>query len=462
MTSLLVVDDSAADEACYRAFLGKLDVEPLFCASGAEALRLASAPGAAARGIIVLFELPGQPSGAELLAHLHRQNQQLPILVVSGLLDLSRAAKARALGARDFLLKPLERDRFCAAVRALLADRPESPLAVELRGRLIASAPAFLQTLDELAAVIPLKQEPILLIGENGTGKELLARAVHDLSNDKGKPWTPVNIASIPAALIESTLFGHEAGAFTDARERRVGLFEECGAGTLFLDEIGELDSALQVKLLRVIQERVFRRVGGSADLQFHARLVCATNRDLVKEQQAGKFREDLYHRLATHEIRVPPLRQRGEDLPLLIRHFLKKHGAGRAAHLAVEARMLLEHYPFPGNVRELEALLQDALAKCDGTEILPYHLPLVVMAERTASALQTDRTAEFADRLLDLPYKDAIAEVIVAFDRIYLQRRLDAAGGILADAAEAAQLDTKTFRKHCREAGLKPPPGGE
>jgi DNA-binding NtrC family response regulator len=459
MTRLLVIDDDRSEQDSYAEFLAGTGVELLFCTDGAAALRLVEREGLG--GVVLAWELPGPPASAELLSLLRRRWPGLPVIVLSGLLDFSRAARARALGASDFLLKPLERDRLRAAVLAVLGPSVPHPLLENLRGRLIGNSPAFLKMLERLAPVIASQDEPILLLGENGTGKEVLARAIHDLgARDRDRTrWTTVNVASIPPTLVEATLFGHEEGAFTGATSQRVGLFEECGAGTLFLDEIGELEAPLQAKLLRVIQERQFRRIGGRQDLAFAARLVCATNRDLVADEKSGRFRTDLYHRIAGHEIRVPPLRDRGDDVWLFADHFLQKHAPRRSVELARETRELLRGYPFPGNVRELENLIKDALLRCPGTEILPYHLPIEIMEARQVTAEGNENSEEirWPATLFDLPQKQAAHEIEKAFDRSYLPRKLSEAGGNVTRAARAAGLDPKTFRKKWEEAGLGP-----
>jgi len=459
MINLLVVDNNPRDHERYRALLAGESYRVLCCAEGGEALRVACDKDPPLSGAVILWELPGQPGGAELLTYLRREHSHLPLIVVSELLDLSRAAAARALGACDFLLKPLDRERFRVAVRRALSGRPGPPLFGKLKARLVGESPQFEEMLEALATVIPHQAETVLLIGENGTGKELLARAVHDLSAPLGSRWVAVNVASIPANLIEAALFGHEAGAFTDARNRRIGLLEESGGGTLFLDEIGELQLPVQSTLLRAIQERRYRRVGGSEDLDFQARLVLATNRNLIAEATAGLFRKDLYFRIARNEVRVPPLRQRGEDLWLLVEHFLEKHGGGPNIRLARETRDLLVGYPFPGNVRELEDLIKQALLRCTSGVILPFDLPVAIMEERQAPSADAPEPEGYRwpERLWQLPQKKAVHEIEQAFNREYLQLKLREAGGKKERAAELAGLDPKTFRAKLKDAGLEP-----
>src|SRR6185503_97268 len=232
--------------------------------------------------------------------------------------------RARILGAEDFLEKPLDSERIKSSLRSLLTKAdPVSPVVVELQKKILGDSPALVHMLKQIGKYILRHDSNVLLIGESGTGKELLAQAIHQLGSQAKAPNVAVNVAQSPRDLMESVLFGHEKGAFTGANDRHIGLLEEANRGMLFLDEIGELEMSLQAKLLRVIQEREFRRVKGSVSLPFAARLVCATNRDLAETVKAGQFREDLYHRIAEVTIKVPPLRARTGDVELLLTHFL-------------------------------------------------------------------------------------------------------------------------------------------
>ena len=452
MIDILVVDDDERDQERYKAFLSSYRL--IFRQRGDEALAaLADTPSIALA--IVLWELPGTPSGPEVVMRICHGKLPIPVIVTSGLLDLSRAGRAKSMGACDFLLKPLDRERLRSSATKALGSQEDPPLLRALRARLIGESSALNEALASLARVIPHDDKTVLLVGENGTGKELLARAVHELGKRCGRPWLPINVASIPPSLIESTLFGHEKGAFTNAHERQVGAFEECRAGVLFLDEIGELEPNLQTKLLRVLQERTFRRIGGKEDLTFSARLVCATNRDLVGDMKKGRFREDFYFRISGYEVRVPPLRERGNDLRLLIYHFIQEFGGGRRLSLAKETWKLIAGYSFPGNVRELRDIIGYAVVECQDEEILPYHLPLSIMAERADTTSQETLRPRWPAHLFRLPQKEAMEEIEKAFDREYLPRVLDEASGNVTRAAAAAALDQKTFRKKWKEADL-------
>ncbi|MBI3417049.1 MAG: sigma-54-dependent Fis family transcriptional regulator [Verrucomicrobia bacterium] len=458
MTKLLIVDDNPRDQERYRHFLAGYDLTVV--GDGGQALAGIMEASPMISMAVVLWELRGALSGAEFLIRLGRLSPKTRVIVVSGLLDISRAATAKALGAFDFLLKPLEKERLCLSVESALCDSSaESDLLPELRKRMIGSSPSFMSALRALARVIPQKEITILLGGETGTGKELFARSIHELGTQKSEPLVPVNIAAIPSTLVESALFGHEKGAFTDARERRIGAFEESGAGTLFLDEIGELDLPVQAKLLRVIQERTFRRLGGSHDLKFRARLICATNRDLTIEIKSGRFREDLYHRIADYELRIPSVKDRDNDLWLLIDSFLVKYGHERRITLARETRELLSSYPFHGNVRELENIIRRAILECDDDQILTKHLPLEVMSERQAADDNDSRKEQLCwpVHLFNLPQKEAVEAIEIAFDQEYLPKKLRESRGNVTQAAKTAGLDPKTFRKKWEAARLEP-----
>jgi two-component system nitrogen regulation response regulator GlnG len=298
----------------------------------------------------------------------------------------------------------------------------------------------------------------LLLLGESGTGKELVARGVHELSERKRAPWVAVNIAALPRELIESALFGHEKGSFTGAHDRRIGYLEEAGTGTLFLDEIGDLEKSLQSKLLRAIQEKEFRRIGGKETLSFRARLICATHRDLPEEVRKETFRRDLYHRIAEVTVLLPPLRDRGDDLDILVRHFLDKYGRRPTPRLSRDAWKIIRSYTFPGNIRELENMIKAAGIASDGKEISPSHLPLREMGALSPApdrAASGEGAGEWPEAWLKLPLHQAHEELQRAFDRRYLPNLLDTASHNITRAAAKAGIDPKTFRRRWEECGL-------
>lgn len=460
MISILVIDHDPAEHARCRAFLEGMGLEMLLAPSARATLDVISSGASPVAAALVRWDLGAGEgwSGPELLARLVQSRPELPVVVISDTLDLDRLKRAHELGARDFLMKPLERDRFRDAIWDALRQHSEPKLLADLQQRLIGKSKLLWQMLVEVARIIPQTAANVLLIGENGTGKELLARAVHELGPDPTSPWVAVNLAEIPRELLESHLFGNKRGAIT-AHE---GFFERVQGGTLFLDEIGELEATLQAKLLRVLQERTFRQVGGDVDLHLSGRLVCATSKNLADELKQGRFRADLYHRLAGCEVRIPPLRERDGDLWLLVEHFFRLHAPDTELTLAKETKALLGAYPFPGNVRELSNLIHQAVLRREGFVILPRHLPLNVMHDRVTSHPAGGRlSASASDRanadLLDLPHKEAIKRLEQEFNRTYLPRRLAQAARNVTEAARRAQLDPKTFRKKWELAELPP-----
>ncbi len=470
MRKILVVESSARDAERLQALLTEEETEITRCGSGAEAERLLTAAFAAA---FILWEIPGPPFGFTLLARCRHDWPEMPVVVVSGMLDAALATRAFALGARDFLEKPLESERVKSCLRSLFAEQdPLSPLVVRLRREIAGDSPALLGALKQIAKVIPHSDSNVLLIGESGTGKELFARAIHHSGPGAGKPWVAVNVGEIPPTLIESALFGHERGAFTGALELRKGFLEEAQDGVLFLDEIGDLDVTLQVKLLRAIQEREFRRLGGTRALPFAARMVFATNRDLAAAVNQGTFRRDLFHRIAEVTIQVPPLRERKGDVDVLLNHFLELYRGARPVRLARETLTILRSYPFPGNVRELQNLLKAALIECEGEAILPNHLPLRSMSAFLASPdgdepkiepgqaheeLFMELSASLPENWMELPRREAQQHYERAFDRVYLRRLLERNRYNVKRASEAAGIDPKTLRKRWEDCGLGP-----
>ncbi|MBK1630174.1 hypothetical protein CKO31_05335 [Thiohalocapsa halophila] len=372
MASVLIADDEPAICRVFSTMLERAGHRALVAADGNQALELVSreAPDVAFLDV----RMPGL-GGLEALARLRELAPNLPVVVMTAYGTVETALAAIRNGAFDYLGKPIELERLRAVLdRALRAAQASPADASAAQGDaaddetakldLVGQGPAM-QQLFKLMALLTDNDMPVLIHGESGVGKELVARGLHRHGRRREQPFVAVNCAAIPAELLESELFGHVRGAFTGAVEARSGKLAAAGAGTLLLDEVGELPPPLQVKLLRVLQERCFEPVGEHRPQRLQARLLAATNRDLPREVTAGRFREDLYHRLNTISLHIPPLRQRLEDLPLLARHFLARAAAELerpAPTLAPDALDALRRHHWPGNVRELEHLLRRSL----------------------------------------------------------------------------------------------------
>ncbi len=337
--------------------------------------------------------------GLNVLRKVQAEGRTVPFIIITAFGTVDQAVEALQAGADDFLTKPLSTEHLRLKVRRLLAH---AALSLELaRYRSASGAPANLGLVGESTAMDRLRQEirqvarseaAVLVNGESGTGKELVARAIHRESERREGPFIPVNCAGIPPELMESEFFGHEAGAFTGARQARKGLFAEASGGTLLLDEIGEMPAALQAKLLRVLQEGRVKPVGAEREEPVDVRVIAATHVDLLEAVRQGDFREDLYYRLETLMLAVPPLRQRGDDVELLAMHFLRqsaeRHRRG-FLRLAETTVAVLADYPFPGNVRELASAMERAVTFCEGDVVQPDHLPARIRQRQVSLAGQ-------------------------------------------------------------------------
>jgi len=393
----------------------------------------------------------GPESGLDLLRHLQQVHPSIPVLVMTAFGDVSVAVQALRAGAYDFLTKPLDLSVLQAALDRALETRrlrrEVSALRREVRihrpvNQLVGESPAI-RALHQLVARVGPTSSSVLVQGESGTGKELVARALHDHSPRADQAFTALNCAAIPESLLESELFGHRAGAFTDARTQRRGLFQQTDGGTLFLDEIGDLPLAMQAKLLRVLQERTIRPVGSDTDVSIDVRVVAATHRDLEALVGEGRFREDLLFRLDVINIEVPPLRERGRDILLLAQTFLHRLATQLARStptLSPEAaRILLEH-PWPGNVRELQNSMERAIVLCDGDSIEVGDLPRRLLRAKPSPAANHE-SVQLPDASALLPLEEV--------ERRYILQVLHAVGGRRAEAARILQVDRKTlYRK--------------
>lgn len=395
----------------------------------------------------------GTRTGVELATELHRQDPSVPVIVMTAFGTMDMAIAAMHAGAHDFLPKPFEMEEIAVRVRRALEIRVLRTELRELReasGRgvsfewMVGKSAAMQQVFALIERAAP-SDASILIRGETGTGKELVARAIHNRSRRSGGRFVAVNCAAMPESLLESELFGHVKGAFTDARSTRAGLFLEASHGTLFLDEIGEMPVALQAKLLRALQERKVRPVGSDKELSFDARIVSATHRDIDEGVQAGSFRQDLLYRINVVEIEVPPLRARGTDILMLAEEMLVR-AAEREGRQAPDidpecARRLLD-YPWPGNVRELANVIERCVALSRGPVVSTEDLPDKVKGHQTRQVIAGD-----GDSTEFVPLEE--------IERRYVMRVLEAVGGQRTRAAQVLGIDRKTLYHRLRTWGV-------
>ncbi|KJJ96134.1 type 4 fimbriae expression regulatory protein PilR [Pseudomonas sp. 21] len=318
-------------------------------------------------------------TGLDLVQYIQQRHPQMPVAMITAFGSLDTAVQALKAGAFDFLTKPVDLARLRELVNSALRLRSPEAEEAPVDSRLLGDSPPM-RTLRNQVAKLARSQAPVYISGESGSGKELVARLIHEQGPRETQTFVPVNCGAIPSELMESEFFGHKKGSFTGAVEDKLGLFQAANGGTLFLDEVADLPLPMQVKLLRVIQEKAVRAVGGQQEVAVDVRVLCATHKDLAAEVAAGRFRQDLYYRLNVIELRVPPLRERREDIPLLTDRVLKRlAGDSGLATAAVSADALekLKSYRFPGNVRELENMLERAYTLCEDDVIQPHDLRL-------------------------------------------------------------------------------------
>ncbi|MCX4243330.1 sigma-54-dependent transcriptional regulator [Paraliomyxa miuraensis] len=394
--------------------------------------------------------MPGT-SGLDLCARALQIEPELPVIVVTGRADLEAAVSAMRVGAYDFITKPVDTKLLTHTIERAVEHRKLSREVRRLRqelartqgtGKLVGRSRAIRAVYD-LISRVAVTEAPVLILGESGTGKELVARAIHEASSRASGPFIALNCAAVPPSLIESELFGHVRGAFTDARRARDGLFAQANGGTLFLDEVADLPLELQPKLLRALQEQEVRPVGGSEEVAFDARIITATNADLEARVEAERFRGDLMYRIDVVRIELPPLRDRGRDVLLLAQHFLEKYGAERGAPriLDEDAAAKLLAYDWPGNVRELENCIQRALALARHERIVVDDLPAKVREYRSDRVMLT---FEDTDELVTLDELEAR----------YIRKVLEMVGGNKSKAARLLGVDRRSLYRRLEKFG--------
>jgi DNA-binding NtrC family response regulator len=428
---------------------------------------------AAVRPDVILLDLrlPDQ-SGLDVLRQLRQIDARIPVILVTVVRSADSAIEAMRQGAYDYLLKPLDLQKLDRVIGEALkvARLMREPAVVvgappdddPLGEAIVGSCPAMQEAFKAIGRVAD-QTFPVLITGESGTGKELVARAIYQHGPRAKSPFLALNCAAIPETLLESELFGHEKGAFTGAERRRIGKFEQVNGGTLLLDEIGDMPLPAQAKLLRVLQEQVFERLGGSETVRTDVRLIAATHRDLKAWSVEGKFRLDLYYRLGVFAIHLPPLRERGDDLALLVQSYLRRGSRqlGReVCEIAPTALDRLRGYSWPGNVRELQSVLKQALLRAHGPVLLPDFLPELAETPGEPAAPLTPAGGGFDPEAilrqrLGPDSRDLYAETHRELDRLLLPRVLDYTGGNQARAALLLGIARRTLRTKLQDLGL-------
>jgi two-component system response regulator PilR (NtrC family) len=460
---ILIVDDERSMREFLAIFLRRAGHRVEAAAGGADGL---SALKSREFDVVITdLRMPGV-GGLEILAEAKKLHPETQVIVVTAFATTETAIAAMKAGAYDYLTKPFKVDEVGLVVeRALerrVLHRENLVLRDEIKGRyklerLIGKSPAMQRTFEILRKIAPARTS-VLLIGESGTGKELAARAVHELSPRADKPFVPVNCGAIPETLLESELFGHVRGSFTGANTDKQGLFEAAHGGTLLLDEVAELPVAMQVKLLRVLQERKVKPVGGVAEREVDVRIVAATNRDLETEVEKGTFRQDLFYRLNVIQLRLPPLRERREDIPLLVDHFIRKFSAEHGRQVSgtdPEAMSALMGYHFPGNVRELENLIERAVTLASTDRVSSESLPTLKGLSASDSAVGAPAVT-LPEQGIDLE------RVVEDFERSLIIRALERTDGHRTEAAKLLGVTFRSLRYRLSKLGITGGEGGD
>ncbi len=407
--------------------------------------------------------------GMDVLRHIKHNTPDTICIMITGFGTIEGAVEALRLGAFDYLSKPIKPSEVIVIIEKALEvrdlKRENISLKEELRGRYsfdhIVGKSKSIRRIFELVEKVARTDSTVLITGESGTGKELIAHAIHYSSARKTRPFVPINCAAIPEELLESELFGHEKGAFTHAIRTRIGRFELANKGTIFLDEIGEMSPSLQVKLLRVLQERRFERVGGVKTIGVDIRVVAATNINLEEAVSKGNFREDLFYRLNVIPVHLPPLRERKGDIPLLVEHFLKKFSTGNPSYantIESDALNILEAYDWPGNVRELENIVERLVILANGPEISVEDIPERIIRRTGTSVMPADAVPESSTLLPEEGM--SLSAAVEQFEKALILQALDRTNGIKNRAAKLLKMNRTTLIEKMKKMKMMKPRG--
>jgi len=461
MKPVWIVDDDRSIRWVLEKTLTREDIPFKSFASATEAIAQLDGGDAPPQVLLSDIRMPGQ-SGLELLQEVKTRFPAVPVIIMTAYSDLESAVAAFQGGAFEYLPKPFDVDQAVELIRRAVDESMHqigAPEEESLAPEILGQAPAMQEVFRAIGR-LALSHATVLITGESGSGKELVARALHRHSPRSDKPFVAINTAAIPKDLLESELFGHERGAFTGAQAQRRGRFEQADGGTLFLDEIGDMPSELQTRLLRVLSDGHFYRVGGHSPIKANVRVIAATHQNLETRVKDGLFREDLFHRLNVIRVRLPALRERREDIPLLTKHFLQKS----ARELGVEAKRLsdpalkyLSGMDFPGNVRQLENLCHWLTVMAPGQQVEVNDLPTELReAEPAAVATDWESALEVeVDRLLARGVSEVHAMLTQTFERILIERALAHTGGRRIEAAHALGIGRNTITRKIQELGI-------
>jgi DNA-binding NtrC family response regulator len=461
MEKILIIDD----EVFIRENVSRILSEDGYQVCQASNTQEASEQVASGEIDLALLDLNlGPENGIDVLKILKELDPDLLVIIITGFGSVESAVDALKMGAFHYMKKPFKADALRVIVKLALQTQTLKREVRNLKradsclpghSPMIGRSTPFREVIDQVREIARIPST-VLITGESGTGKELIARAIHDLSDRKNSPFVAINCASIPTTLLESELFGHEKGSFTSATGRKTGLFEEAHHGTIFLDEIGEMDLGMQAKLLRVLQERIIRRVGGVKDIAIDVRIITATNRNLMEKISTGSFREDLYYRINVFPIHIPPLRERSEDISLIASYFLDtfSRSFGRNfKELSPEAARLLEEYRWPGNIRELRNVIERICIMNYGPTLLPEHLPQEMRGAATCK--HTVIQLQPAAQAVQIPIDSGLDDAVMNFEKDIIRQALGKTRGNVLQTATMLKIPRGTLRYKMDKYGL-------
>ena len=444
MEKILIVDDEAFIRENLERIISEDGYRPISTESPEEAIQIVTEEEIS----LVLLDLNlGSSSGLDVLRAMREVDPEILVIIITGYGTVESAVEALKIGAYDYIKKPFKADAIHLIVKLALETqnlrRQVKRLSRDADGiNMVGQSPSLLHIFQQIREVAKHEKATVLITGDSGTGKELVAQAIHNLSPRSEQPFVEINCGSLPFNLLETELFGHERGAFTDAKNRKIGLFEEADGGSIFLDEIGEMDMSLQVKLLRVLEDLKIRRLGGNRNIDINVRIIAATNANLKGAIEHKEFREDLYYRLNVFPIHIPPLRERREDIPLLLEYFLQRFSKGFNQSIrgfSRDALALVMRYHWPGNVRELRNVVERICIMHNVDEILPVHLPREIWGEVPQSKMPFN---------YEIPPEGIVLDVVVGeVEKELVEKAFRITGGNVAKTARILNVPRGTLR---------------